>query len=122
CEGKLPTLVLSRKLFAYGEQTDYFESKTSIGWVRHGTWDRADGCVVIMSIGGAAKNSMFVGPAKAGQVWSDVLGNSGHMVTIDDRGYGVFRCTEKSVSVYVRNGAPGRAEFGACHPEKFTMQ
>jgi alpha-amylase len=122
CEGKLPTLVLSRKLFAYGEQTDYLQSRTSIGWVRHGTWDRADGCAVIMSIGGAAKNSMFVGPAKAGQVWTDVLGNSDQTVTIDDRGYGVFRCSDKSVSVYVHEGAPGRADFEACHPANFTME
>ncbi|KAI5252597.1 glucan 1,4-alpha-maltohexaosidase precursor [Aureobasidium subglaciale] len=122
CGGKLPTLILSRKLFAYGEQTDYLESRTSIGWVRHGTWDRADGCVVIMSIGGAAKNSMFVGPAKAGQNWTDVLGNSEHVVTIDEKGYGVFRCVDKSVSVYVHKDANGRKEFGTCHPGHFVME
>jgi alpha-amylase len=121
CEGKLPLLVLSRKLFAYGRQTDYFESRTSIGWVRHGTWDRTDGCVVIMSIGNAAKNSMFVGADKAGQTWVDVLGNFGHGVTIDGRGYGVFKCRGKSVSVYVREDAPGREELDACNLGRFSQ-
>lgn len=123
CDGKLPNLVLSRKLFAYGEQVDYFDSRTSIGWVRHGTWDRADGCAVIMSIGNGAKNTMFVGANKAGQTWTDVLGNWKGAVTIDGRGYGTFSCTTKSVSVFVRQDAPGRQEFDACcGPEKFVTQ
>jgi len=34
--GKLPDLVLARKLYAYGEQVDYFDRPDCIGWVRLG--------------------------------------------------------------------------------------
>lgn len=123
CQGKLPKLMLCRKLFAYGQQTDYFESRTSIGWVRHGTWDRQDGCAVVMSIGTASKINMFVGTKKAGQTWTDMLGNSNQSVTIDERGYGTFPCAGKSVSVFVRKEAAGREKLaGFSDPRRFTMQ
>ncbi|GME28430.1 Glucanalpha-maltohexaosidase precursor [Neofusicoccum parvum] len=43
CGGKLPVLLLARARFAYGDQTDYFDARHCVGWVRHGTWDRPDG-------------------------------------------------------------------------------
>lgn len=119
CGGKLSALVLSRKLYAYGEQTDYFDSRTSIGWVRSGMWDRVDGCAVIMSIAGATTKRMFVGQIRAGQIWKDVLGHCGEEVVVDEKGYGVFACGEKSVSVFVRQDAQGIDQYLGCDPERF---
>lgn len=31
CDGKLPVLILARKLYAYGEQQDYFDRRNCIG-------------------------------------------------------------------------------------------
>jgi len=31
-----------------GEQNDYFNDPNCIGWVRRGTWDKPDGCAVVM--------------------------------------------------------------------------
>lgn len=51
CWGKLPDLVLARKLYAYGTQNDYFERKDCIGWVRNGLSEdlRKSGLAVVMS-------------------------------------------------------------------------
>jgi alpha-amylase len=52
CGGKLADLILARKLYAYGEQEDYFLSPDFIGWVRKGVAEsgdhRAAGMAVVM--------------------------------------------------------------------------
>jgi alpha-amylase len=53
CDGKLGNLILARKLYAYGEQQDYFEDPDCIGWVRRGVPDargfQASGMAVVMN-------------------------------------------------------------------------
>ncbi|KAH7055541.1 glycoside hydrolase superfamily [Macrophomina phaseolina] len=117
CSGKLPLLLLARRYYAYGAQTDYFDARTSVGWVRHGTWDRPDGCAVVLSVAGPARKGMCVGRWAAGQTWVDVYGGVEEKVVLDERGCGVFGCRARSVSVWVREGSvPGdvweRAERG----------
>lgn len=122
CGGKLPILILCRKLYAYGTQTDYLDSRSCIGWVRHGAWDRRDGCAVVMSIRGAARLRMFMGQEQAGRQWTDVLGNRDEVITVDDAGYAVFTCSAKSVSVWVRRDADGRESLGTlCHADRFRL-
>lgn len=113
CNGRLPTLINARKLFAYGEQIDYMDSPTSIGWVRSGTWDRPDGCAVLMSVWEAERKTMFVGLDKAGQTWCDVLDNWREDVVIDKEGFGDFGCAERSVSVFVNVSASREAGLPA---------
>ncbi|KAF2852524.1 glycoside hydrolase family 13 protein, partial [Plenodomus tracheiphilus IPT5] len=43
CAGKLPDIVLARKLYAYGAQIDYFKSSECIGWMRVGDSEHGDG-------------------------------------------------------------------------------
>ncbi|KAB2571112.1 Cytoplasmic alpha-amylase [Lasiodiplodia theobromae] len=122
CAGKLPLLLLLRRFFAYGEQTDYFDARTSAGWVRHGTWDRPDGCVVVMSVMGATKKGMYVGKWAAGQTFIDALGKVEEKVVLDERGCGTFACAPRSVSVWVREGSlPAELWEGASRPEKFKL-
>lgn len=122
CAGKLPLLLLLRRFFAYGEQTDYFDARTSAGWVRHGTWDRPDGCVVVMSVTGATKKGMYVGKWAAGQTFIDALGKVEEKVVLDERGCGTFACAPRSVSVWVREGSlPAELWEGASRPEKFKL-
>ncbi|KAF2678618.1 glycoside hydrolase family 13 protein [Lentithecium fluviatile CBS 122367] len=56
CGGKLADLILARKLYAYGEQHDYFQDAHCIGWVRRGLsrggTSRAAGMAVVMSWAG----------------------------------------------------------------------
>ncbi|KAF7904752.1 hypothetical protein EAF00_002086 [Botryotinia globosa] len=112
CGGALPNLALARKLYAYGEQRDYFDFATCIGWVRYGTWDRPFGCAVVLSNAGPGEKRMFVGEMHAGEKWTDVLGWEQGEVEIGEDGWGVFKCPGTSVSVWVNAEAEGRDRFG----------
>ena len=84
---------------AYGEQTDYFDDANCIGWTRQGK-DDGQPIAVLISNDQAASKSMLVGTEWAGREFSDYLGNSSQIVTIDDQGWGEFPVEEKSVSVW----------------------
>lgn len=116
CGGQLPDLILARSLYAYGVQEDYFDYATCIGFVRRGTWDR-EGCAVVMSDAGDGYKDMLVGVEHKGETWTDVLGWNQARVVIDDHGSARFYCSATSVSVYVRDDAPGRELFGKVRPE-----
>lgn len=115
----LPDTMLARKLFAYGEQRDYFDAMSCVSWTRAGTADKP-GCAVILSIGAAVEKNgeaswtvkkMAVG--KPGEVWVDVLGNERERpeVTIDGKGYGLFTCKGLSAGVFVKKDAQGVDRF-----------
>lgn len=112
CGGKIPDLVLARKLYAYGEQNDYFDEPNCIGWVRRGTWDRPSGMAVVMSNAGPGQRRMFVGEMHAGQKWTDILGWQPEEVVIGDDGFGVFPSPGVSMAVFVNSEAEGRDRFG----------
>lgn len=118
CWSKLPGLILARKLYAYGPQTDYFERSDCIGWTRHGDSASPDGCAVIMSWteGTGIEHCapylrMNVGSEHAGEVWTDVLGFEWSAVTIDRDGNGRFPCQRNSMACFVSEAATGREKF-----------
>jgi alpha-amylase len=116
CWGKLPGLILVRNLYAYGPQTDYFESGDCIGWVRHGTHDRSDGLAVIMSWTEDTEQlnpyiNMDVGVQHAGETWTDVLAFEWACVVIGEDGVGRFPCQWNSTSCFVNRDAKGREKF-----------
>ncbi|CAK3803501.1 related to glucan 1,4-alpha-maltohexaosidase precursor [Lecanosticta acicola] len=109
----LPSLMLARKLFAYGQQKDYFDSMSCIGWNRSGTHDRP-GCVVIMSIGPPSKWTIKkMAAGRPGEKWVDILSEKEGRpeIVIDNKGFGVFACKGRSVSVYVNEQCEGAARF-----------
>ena len=112
CGGRLVDLVLTRMLYAYGLQHDYFDTSHCIGWTRQGTWDRPDGVAVVMSISKPGKKKMSVGTIHAGEIWTDVLNGAQKEVKIDRHGYGVFESPGEGVSVFVKKNAAGRNENG----------
>ena len=95
----LDKLLDIRLNLAYGEQTDYLDDANCIGWTRQGMDDGLP-IAVLISNDQAASKSMLVGPEWAGREFSDYLGNSSQIVTIDDQGWGEFPVEEKSVSVW----------------------
>lgn len=95
----LDKLLDIRLNLAYGEQTDYFDDANCIGWTRQGK-DDGQPIAVLISNDQAASKSMLVGSEWAGREFSDYLGNSSQIVTIDDQGWGEFPVEEKSVSVW----------------------
>jgi len=113
CGGSLPKLMLARKLYCYGEQADYLDWPTCVGWVRYGTWDRPFGCAVVMSNAGHAWKRMHVGEMHVGEVWTDVLGWQSNEVVIGGDGFGEFTSGQISVSIWVNKHAEGRDRFSA---------
>jgi alpha-amylase len=109
--GKLADMVLARKLYAYGEQNAYLDNPNCVGFVRRGTPEHPAGLAVVMSNTGPGEIRMAVGDLHAGQKWTDVLGWSQEEVTIDNEGFGLFKCPGVSISVYVRSDAEGRDQF-----------
>ena len=95
----LDKLLDIRLNLAYGEQTDYFDEANCIGWTRQGK-DNGQPIAVLISNDQAASKSMLVGSEWAGKEFSDYLGNSSQIVTIDDQGWGEFPVEEGSVSVW----------------------
>ena len=105
--------MLSRKLFAYGAQTDYMDSQSCIGWTRSGTHDRP-GCVVIMSISKPDKWTIKkMAAGRPGERWIDILSEPEGRpeIVIDEEGCGVFACRGCTVSVYVREDCLSMARF-----------
>lgn len=105
-EGKkemLEPLLAARYHFGYGEQEDYFDHPTTIGWVRFGEEDMPNsGCAVIMTNGEPGSKRMFVGEERAGETWYDITGNKEDEITIEDDGFADFPVEGGSVSVYVQ--------------------
>lgn len=99
----LDKILKLRKLYAYGEQVDYFERPDVIGFVRKGDYEHPNsGLAVVMSdkLGGTI--NMNVGTEFANSVFVDYLGNINDEVYIDSNGNGNFHCDNGSVSVWVK--------------------
>lgn len=117
----------ARKLYAHGEQRDYFDKRSCIGqcalaslmihtdgpegFVRYGTANHPDGLACIISNTVATCKRMYVGKKHAGEKWTDILEWCVGAVTIDSRGYGIFPVGKKSVSVWVNMQAKGRKDL-----------
>jgi alpha-amylase len=83
-----------------------------VGWVRRGTWDRPNGCAVVLSNAEPGQQRMYVGTEHKGEIWTDVLGWESGEVHIGDDGFGLFSVGSCSVSIFVKKHAPGRERFG----------
>lgn len=135
CEGKsqqppinsLPTIIKARNLFSYGDTIDYWGHHNCMGWVRVGD-STHDGCAVVLSNGDEGCvltpshpnpyplaslrwKHMEVGTEHAGEEWTDILGWHQGVVKIAENGWGDFRCSGESVSIWVKVGARGRDGF-----------
>lgn len=96
----LEKLLVARQRYAWGEQNDYFDQPSCIGWVRGGD-DEHEGCVVLLSNGEKAKKAMQVGNQYAGRYFVDFLGNATKEVRINKNGAGNFHVNAGSVSIWV---------------------
>ncbi|KAK8035426.1 Alpha-amylase [Apiospora rasikravindrae] len=112
CDGRLADLILARKLYAYGDQDDYWDEPNCVGFARRGTPAHHAGLACVMSNAEPGQIRMAVGDMHRGEVWTDVLRWQGDEVRIDDDGFGLFPCAGTSVSVWVNKEAEGRERFG----------
>jgi alpha-amylase len=91
--------LLVRRLYAYGDQYDYFDHPNTVGWTRLGDAAHPEGMAVVLSNGDAGSKWMEVGMPN--QVYVDVTEHIPEPVTTNEEGWAEFRCAPGSVSVWV---------------------
>ncbi len=102
----LKKLLAVRKKYAYGEQKDYFDDPSLVGFTRMGDEEHKNSAVaVLLTDMEGGKKKMNVGKKFAGEKFMDVLGNITEHVTIDSEGFGEFKVQNGSVSVWLREKA-----------------
>lgn len=102
----LPKLLRLRKCYAYGEQTDYFDDNSLVGFTRAGDAEHPNsGMAVLLTDSVAGTKKMKVGEKFAGQFFYDSLEHFSEPVMIDSTGTGEFRVDGGSVSVWVSETA-----------------
>ena len=95
----LDRLLYLRKHYAVGEQIDYFDDSSLIGWIRKDDNQKCLVCVMSDSVGG--QKTMCVGIQYSGYIFYDYLGNCQEEIMIDENGYGNFPVLGGHVSVYI---------------------
>jgi len=99
-------LLVARNLYAYGMQRDYFDHGNCIGWTREGIDEHPDsGCAVLMTNGDEGFKNMEIGKKFAGAVFINHLAENAGEVTINAEGWGEFRVSAGSVSVWIKKTA-----------------
>lgn len=98
----LKKLLFLRKNYAYGEQREYFDHHSLVGFTRGGDDEHEDsGLAVLLTDSVAGKKWMQVGERFAGCAFYDVMGHFDTPVVLDDSGAGEFAVDGGSVSVWV---------------------
>ncbi len=99
---RLPTLIKVRRDLAYGEQIDYFDNSSIVGFSRLGM-DEHDlsGLAVVMtdSVGGVLR--ICLGERFIGKTVVDILENVDAKITVEQDGCANLPVKDGSVSVYV---------------------
>ena len=108
---ELNKLLKLRERFAYGEQLDYFDDPSVVGFTRLGDEEHpGSGLAVLVTDSAAGKKRMYVGKQLAGSI---VLSGSKQTVEIDSEGYGVFSVGAGTAAVWV-TGQAYSVVAGAC--------
>jgi alpha-amylase len=90
----------ARREYGFGEQHDYFDDPNRVGWVRLGDAEHPGAMAVVMTNGEAGAKWMNV--YRAGKRFRDVTGHVTDGVVTNGDGWGEFRCSGGSVSVWVQ--------------------
>jgi alpha-amylase len=93
----------ARQAYGYGEQYDYFDHPSTIGWTRQGDAEHPGGLAVVLSNGEGGSKRMEVGQPNA--TYIDITEHIKEPVTTDDAGWGEFSTQGGSVSVWVQQSA-----------------
>lgn len=90
-----------RTKYAYGEQKNYLDHQTCIGFTRTGNEDYPEGCAVVLSSGDEGFKEMNVGEYHAGETYKDILGYRQEEIVINEEGTATFPVGAQSISVWV---------------------
>ncbi len=99
---QLDTMLEARRLYAWGEQEDFFAEQKLIGWIRHGNAEYPKKLVVLISTGDAGQLFMRVDKEHAGKKYKDLSGKN-DSIFIDNEGTGLFTVPPGSVTYWVED-------------------
>jgi alpha-amylase len=88
-----------RVWFAFGEQCDYFDSATMMGWSRLGDDAHPGGVAVLLSIAGDSQ--LWMNVAQPDTEYRDVTNHISEIIRTNQDGWAEFRCMSRSVSVWI---------------------
>lgn len=88
-----------RRAYSFGEQNDFLDHQNCIGWTRTGNAEHPGGMAVLLSNDADDVKSMNTG--YPGVTYGDVTEHITETVTTNGEGWGEFKCTGRSVSVWV---------------------
>lgn len=101
----LKKLCKARALYAYGQQRDYFDDNSIVGFTREGDEHQNSGLAVLVTDSVGGKKKMLVNKAFSGERFYNILSPYMEPVIIDADGYGEFSVNDGSASVWVREKA-----------------
>ncbi len=91
-----------REKLAFGNQVDYFDDPSAIGWVLTGDYEHElSGLAVVMTNAQGVEKEMTISAIHGGETFVDILGNNQAEVVLDDTGKGLFPVNDGQVSIYV---------------------
>jgi alpha-amylase len=88
----------ARAKFTHGDQHDYFDHPTCVGWLWSGNAQHSGALAVLMSTGDAGWKKMQT--FHPNQTFRDLTGHWPEPVTADETGQAEFRCPPGKVSVW----------------------
>ena len=91
----------ARSTYAFGDQYDYFDHPSTIGWTRLGNDENPGGMAVVLTNGDDGHKWMEVGRPNC--TYYDITEHVSEPVTTNDEGWAEFSCQAGSVSVWVPN-------------------
>ncbi len=92
-----------RRHYAYGEQVDYFDHPSTVGFVRTGDEEHeGSGLVFLMSNDEAGSKSICLGEGHQGEEWYEATGSIPDTVTLDENGNGEFAVQGRNLAVWIR--------------------
>lgn len=98
----IDTLLWARREHAYGDQENYFDHPSTVGFRRTGDEAHPGGLVYLMSNDMDGTKSICMGADHAGEVWREATGSIPDTVTLDDNGTGEFTVRGRNLAVWVR--------------------
>jgi alpha-amylase len=93
----------ARQAYAYGEQYDYFDHPSTIGWTRQGDMEHPGGLAVVLSNGEGGSKWMEIGHPNC--IYIDITEHIKETVKTSDEGWADFPTQGGSVSVWVQQSA-----------------
>lgn len=96
----LEELLLLRKKYFDGMILDYFDHPNTIAWVKRNEALKYV-YAAVLSNGGEGEKGVEFGQFFAGQKVYDLLQNRNEVITIDENGWAIIKCNERSISVWV---------------------